>query len=73
MPETLANQLRIASAKQAAAIEIEKALRAAGWPYHVWIIAANLADAHEAEAARLSAEITAPTIVLANAYELAAA
>ena len=55
--ETLPEQQAAALAQQDAALVIEKALRAAGLPYAVWIIAAEHADQFAQEARALTARL----------------
>lgn len=56
---TLREQQAAAIAQQEAALAIEKALRAAGLPYEVWIIAAEAADNYEKEARALTKRMVA--------------
>ena len=56
---TLREQQANALAMQQAATAIEKALRRAGLPYEVWIIAAEYADNYAKEAAALTKRMAA--------------
>jgi hypothetical protein len=58
-PADLRTQQAEALAQHQAATTIEKALRACGLPYEVWIIAAEFADAYATRATALTAQLVA--------------